>query len=143
MPEHQGGEVYRVTLRALPADAPAINRLRAALKRFRRSFNFVATRVEELTNGQESAMSERERGLVEWERRQAEWVQENQASRYAELEAQAMADRYGWRRLQKALATAVELRDRMRPYFQMAGLTEEDIRRFETFDADDSGEEPC
>jgi hypothetical protein len=48
MPEHQGGEVYVVTLRSLPSDIPPVVRLRHALKRFRRAYDLVATRVEEV-----------------------------------------------------------------------------------------------
>jgi hypothetical protein len=39
---------FRVTLRALPADTPAIIRLRAALKAFRRRYGLVAIEAVEV-----------------------------------------------------------------------------------------------
>jgi len=42
------GERYRLTLRALPSDAPATVRLRAALKLFLRRFRLRCERIEEV-----------------------------------------------------------------------------------------------
>jgi hypothetical protein len=58
MTEHPGGEEYVVHLRALADDTPAVIRLRAALKRFRRSFNFVATKVEEVRRDERPAQQQ-------------------------------------------------------------------------------------
>jgi hypothetical protein len=48
MPDNPGHlpVLIKLTLRALPDRTPAVNRLRAALKRLLRSYGFVCTRIE-------------------------------------------------------------------------------------------------
>jgi hypothetical protein len=49
MAEHQGGETYILTLRALPADVPPEVRLRRCLKHLLRSLQFRAVSVRDAT----------------------------------------------------------------------------------------------
>jgi hypothetical protein len=42
---------YRLTLRALPCEVPAVQRLRAVLKRLLRTFKFRCVDVQELKDG--------------------------------------------------------------------------------------------